>query len=110
MRGLDPFTNGFGACLVDVNSGGFSGSTALQASDFEAAATASGVASMSDPGAVLNWSEGTLNAAGLAAINLSGTTQFRVYFTLDDNDNNADDQAGFYSGDNATAANHPQSI
>jgi hypothetical protein len=110
VRGSDPFTSGFGQCLVDVQSGGFSGSTALQASDFEASATAVGAASLTAPAANGDWSEGVLNASGLAAINGSGTTQFRVYFQVDDNDNGADDQMGYYSGDNGTAANHPQLV
>jgi hypothetical protein len=29
---------------------------------------------------------GSLNAAGLAAVNKTGTTQLRVYFASDDND------------------------
>ena len=110
VRGSDPFTSGFGACLVDVQTGGFSGSTALQNSDFEASATAVGAASLTAPASNGDWSEGVLNAAGLAAINLSGTTQFRVYFTLDDNDDGGEDVMGYYSGDNGTAANRPQLV
>ena len=110
LRGLDPFTNGFGQCLVDVNNGGFSGSTALQASDFEAAATATAAASMSAPAADLDWSEGSLDAAGLLAINVSGTTQTRVYFQVDDNENGSDDLMGYYSSNNSVAANHPQLV
>ena len=110
VRGSDPFTSGFGQCLVDVQSGGFSGSTALQGSDFEAAATATAAATLTAPAANLDWSEGVLNASGLAAINASGTTQFRVYFEVDDNDDGSDNQMGYYSGDNSVAANHPQLV
>ena len=110
LRGENPFTSGFGQCLVDVNSGGFGGNTALQASDFEAPATAVAAASLTAPAADLDWSEGSLSAAGLAAINNSGTTQFRVYFQVDDNDDGNDDLMGYYSGDNGTAANHPQLV
>lgn len=109
-RGSDPFTSGFGDCRVDVMSGGFSGSTALQASDFEAVATASVATTLSAPAANGDWSEGTLNAAGLAAINTSGTTQLRIYFALDDNDDGGEDIMGYYSGDNSTAANRPQLV
>ncbi len=110
VRGSNPFTSGFGQCQVDVVSGGFSGSTALQASDFEAAATATAVATMSAPAANGDWSEGTFDAAGLAAINTSGTTQARVYFTVDDNDDGGDDHMGYYSGDNSVSSRHPQLV
>ena len=106
----NPFTSGFGQCLVDVNSGGFSGNTAIQAADFQAAATATAVAAMTAPASNGDWSEGALNAAGVAAVNVNGTTQFRVYFEVDDNDDGADDHMGYYSGDNSNAANHPQLV
>jgi hypothetical protein len=56
------------------------------------------------------FSEGSLNAAGLAAINKTGTTQLRVYFNLGDNDDGGNDYIGWYSGDNGTAANRPQLV
>ncbi|MEM1205981.1 MAG: DNRLRE domain-containing protein [Acidobacteriota bacterium] len=110
VRGSNPFTSGFGACLVDVNTGGFSGSTALQNSDFQAIATAAAAATLTTPAANGDWSEGVLDAAGRAAINSAGTTQFRVSFAVDDNDDGGDDHMGYYSGDNANAANHPQLV
>ncbi len=108
--GSNPFTSGYGQCLVDIQTGGFGGSTALAASDFEAAATAVAVASMSSPPANQTFSEGVLNAAGLSAINLNGTTQFRIAFELDDNDDGNNDHIGFFSGDNSTASRHPQLV
>ena len=51
-----------------------------------------------------------LDSSGLGAINTTGTTQFRVYFAVDDNDNGADDHMGYYSSDNSKAANHPQLV
>ncbi len=107
-QGTNPFSGGFGNCLIDVNSGGFSGSTALQNSDFEAAATAVGVAVMPDAPNQFDVSEGILNAAGLAAINVTGTTQVRIYFEIDDNDDGGNDNAGFYSGDNSDSGLHPE--
>ena len=65
---------------------------------------------MTAPASNGDWSEGVLDGAGRAAINTSGRTQFRVYFTVDDNDNGADDHMGYYSGDNSNAANHPQLV
>jgi hypothetical protein len=107
--GTNPFTT-HGSCVADIVTGGFGGSTAFAFSDWEAAATATNVATMSNPTANGSASTGTLNAAGRAAVNKTGTTQLRVYCTLDDNDNLAYDYIGFYPGENATAANKPQLI
>jgi hypothetical protein len=110
VAGTNPFTT-FGTCWVDVQSGsGFSGSTTLQTGDFQAAATAVQAASLTNAANNLDWSQGSLNAAGLAAINKTGTTQLRVYFNLDDNNNRSADYIGYYSGDNGTAANRPQLV
>ena len=109
LSGTNPFTT-HGTCWADVQSGGFSGSTALQSADFQAAATAVQAASLSSAASNGDWSEGGLNAAGLAAIDKAGTTQLRVYFALDDNDDRGNDYLGYYSGDNGTAANRPQLV
>ncbi len=63
---------------------------------------------MSNPASNGTASTGNLNAAGLAAINKTGTTQLRINFTLDDNDDNGYDYIGFYAGENATTSNKPQ--
>jgi choice-of-anchor B domain-containing protein len=110
VSGTNPFTT-HGTCWVDVQPGsGFSGSTALQTGDFQAAAAAVQSASLTNAAANGTWSEGSLNAAGLAAINKTGTTQLRVYFNLDDDDDTGNDFIGYYSGDNTTAANRPQLV
>jgi hypothetical protein len=106
VTGTNPFTT-HGTCQVDIVSGAYGGSTALVASDFEAASTATAVGSLSSPAANGSPSTAALNAAGLAAINKTGTTQLKFYFTLDDNDDGGNDYVGFYSGDNGTAANRP---
>jgi len=110
VAGTNPFTT-HGTCWVDVQSGsGFSGSTALQTGDFQAAATVVQAASLSNAATNGALSTGSLNAAGLAAINKTGTTQLRVYFALDDNNDKSADYIGYYSGDNGTAANRPQLV
>ncbi len=106
VTGTNPFTT-HGTCQVDIVSGAYGGSTALVASDFEAASTASAVGSLSSPAANGSPSTASLSAAGLAAINKTGRTQLKFFFTLDDNDDGGNDYVGFYSGDNATAANRP---
>ena len=112
-RGTVVGTNTFtthGTCRADIHSSGFGGSTTLAVGDFQAAATATNVATMSNPLADLDWSTGNLNAAGLAAISKTGTTQLRVYLTTDDNDDLSADYVGFFSGENATAANRPELV
>jgi choice-of-anchor B domain-containing protein len=106
--GSNPFTT-HGACLVDVKNGAFN-AAALETGDFQAAATALQAASLSNAATNGSWSEGALNAAGLAAINKLGTTQLRVYFALDDNDNGRNDYIGYHSGGSSTPANRPQLI
>ena len=93
-----------------MQTDGFSGSTTLQTGDFQAAATAAQAASLSNATSNGSWSEGSLSVAGLAAISKTGTTQLRVYFNLDDNDDTGNDYIGYYSGDNTTAANRPQLV
>jgi carboxypeptidase T len=109
LSGTSPFTT-HGTCWADVQTGGFSGSTTLQTGDFQAAATAVQAASLTNAASNGSWSEGSLNASGLAAIDKTGTTQLRVYFNLDDNDDGGNDYIGYYSGNNSTAANRPQLV
>jgi carboxypeptidase T len=110
LTGTNPFTT-YGTCWVDVQNGsGFSGSTTLQNGDFQAAATAVHAATLSNAASNGTWSTGSLNAAGIAAVNKTGTTQLRVYFNLDDNDDTGNDYLGYYSGENGTAGNRPQLV
>jgi hypothetical protein len=109
VSGTSPFTT-HGTCWADVQTGGFSGSTTLQTGDFQAAATAVQATSLSNATTNGAWSEGNLNAAGLAAISKTGTTQLRVYFNLDDNDDNGNDYIGYYSGESSTSGNRPQLV
>jgi hypothetical protein len=109
LSGTNPFTT-HGTCWVDVQPGtGFSSSTTLQAGDFQAAATVVQAASLTNAANNGDWSTGSLNAAGFAAINKTGTTQLRVYFNLDDNDDTGNDYMGYYSGE-AASANRPQLV
>ena len=109
VTGTNPFTT-HGACRVDAQTGGFSGSTSVQSSDFEASATALAVATMSNAASNGDWSEGDLDSAGIAAVDKTGTTQFRLYFDLDDNDDSGNDYMGYRSGDDGNPDNHPQLV
>ncbi|HVF58450.1 MAG TPA: Ig-like domain-containing protein [Thermoanaerobaculia bacterium] len=107
ISGTNPYTT-HGPCVADIVTGGFGGSTAFAFSDWQAAATATGVVTLSNPTVNGAASTGSLSAAGLSAINKTGTTQLRVYCTLGDNDDLAFDYIGFYPGETVTAANRPQ--
>jgi hypothetical protein len=109
LTGTSPFTT-HGTCWADVQAGGFSASTTLQTGDFQATATAVQAASLSNAASNGTWSVGNLNPSGLAAISKTGTTQLRVYFNLDDNDDNGNDYIGYYSGNSSTAGNRPQLV
>jgi hypothetical protein len=97
--GTNPFTT-HGNILVDVRRPYFDTAVDLQAADFQASAdrTAAGIME-SVPGAV--WYTAALDASAFSSINLAGTTQFRLRFALDDNDDNDQDYIKFYSGDAA---------
>ncbi len=93
-----------GDVYVDVQTGGFGASQALEKSDFEATATAPQAAQLTVDGVS---AFGDLDATGIAAINDSGVTQMRVYFEIDDDDDSSQDQLGFYSGDSSNANQRP---
>jgi hypothetical protein len=109
ISGSTPFTS-HGPCVADISNGGFGGSTAFAFSDWEAAATATSVVTLSAPASNGSASQGTLSAAGLGAVSKTATTQLRVYCTIGDNDDNGYDYIGFYPGETATQANRPQLI
>jgi hypothetical protein len=100
-----------GTLTVDVKNAntGWSDNAALQITDFEGPASASDVATLSYPATTNSWATGSLNATGLTKITktTASHTQYRIRFTADDDNDTADDYLGFYSGENATAANRP---
>lgn len=104
----------FGSILVDLApTGGFSGNTNLQTTDFQAGAAVYQVTTLNAPLSNGAWAEGTvpLTASVLANIDLSGTTQFRVYFSLDSDYDNTTDRLRFWSGNNSVnSTNRPQLI
>ncbi|MDX1999086.1 MAG: pre-peptidase C-terminal domain-containing protein [Thermoanaerobaculia bacterium] len=107
LSGTSPFTT-HTACVADISTGGFGGNAAFATADFQAAATATNVATLSAPASNGAASTGTLSATGRNAISKTAKTQFRLYCTLDDNDDLGFDYIGFYPGENATNANKPQ--
>lgn len=107
LTGTNPFTT-HGACQVDIRGGFFGTSSALANADFEAAATATAVGTLSNAASNGATSTATLSAAGLAAIDKTGTTQLKLYFVLDDNDDNGNDYIGYSGGEATNAANRPK--
>jgi hypothetical protein len=107
--GPNPFTT-HGACRVSMATGAFGGDPALTSGDFQAAATLNDVGTLSTPLANGDLSTAALTAAGIAAVDKTGTTQFRLAFDLDDDDDNFADRIRFGSGDNTTPANRPELV
>ena len=93
-----------------MQTGGFGGNPTLQSGDFQAAATAPAAGSLSNAASNGEWSVGSLDAAGRAAINRTGTTQMRVAFALDDNDSLSVDRIRYDSGDSTTPAFRPELV
>ncbi len=94
------------ACVADIKNGTF-GTAGLQSTDFQAAASLALVVTLSNPTSNGEISTGSLVSGGLTHVNKTGKTQFRVYYTLDDNDDFGADYLGFYPGE-TTAANRPK--
>jgi hypothetical protein len=107
--GVNPATT-HGALSVDVKSGFFGASAALENADFQGAATATGTCLMVPASAQGQWSVGTFDAAGRAAVNLAGTTQVRMQLALDDDDDAANDYLDHYGGESTVASTRPQLV
>ncbi len=93
--GSNPFVI-LGALRADLRKGSFS-APALQLADFWVTANKNNIATFSTT-PVSNWYSGIFSAVGRAYINRTGTTQFRIYFTTDDNDDLGADYVRFFSG------------
>lgn len=85
----------------------FNANSNLEAADFSAAETAAAVITLPVPLADGDLAAGNLTSAGLAVVNKTGRTQFRLYFETDDNNDVIADYLGFYSGDHANASKRP---
>lgn len=105
--GTDPFTI-LGGLLVDMRKPTF-GSVGLTVGDFQTVAGRAGVATFGTV-PVSNWYSAIINGSGRNYINKTGTTQFRLRFTTDDNDDGATDYMKFYSGNHANSAVWPMLV
>ena len=106
QTGGDPFA-ALGQLVADIGNPAFSGNPSLQSTDFQAAAGANSVAVFSGA-PVASWYSAALTQASLSKLNLTGNSQFRLRFTIDDNDNLANDRVNFISGN--ASANKPELV
>ncbi|MBN1449895.1 MAG: PD40 domain-containing protein [Anaerolineales bacterium] len=104
--GTDPFDT-HGNLLVEIGSPCFGNSCKLEASDFQA--SAQDVAGLLSSFSVDNWHSAALGVNAFLSIDLTGTTQFRLRFELDDNNDRGMDAIQFLSG-NAPVNDRPQLI
>jgi hypothetical protein len=105
--GTDPFGT-HGSLVLEIRSGPFGSSAALQAVDFSAAASPGALRDAFAP-LTSSWYAGQLSNANLLLINKAGVTQFRLLFSKDDNDDQGSEYMKFFSG-NSTDANKPELV
>ncbi len=113
VAGSDPFTTHLGIS-IDIRKGVFGnlgpfGIKALQGSDFQNPASLNSAGLISN-NPVSGWYVSTLNSAANPFVNLTGMTQLRLAFQLDDNDDLSDDYITFYSGNDSALSNRPQLV
>jgi len=105
LTGSNPFTTHQGL-LVDIRMPYFGTTLSLAAHDFQAIANKSAVGTFGTT-ASSGWYSVTLRNTAYPYINLTGTTQFRLRFKLDDDNDNAADYMMFFSGNYGTATDRP---
>jgi hypothetical protein len=103
VTGVSPFT--FGSLYVDMRNPSFGGSS-LELADFNFAAKKVKSA-VFNPNPVSGWFSARFNNGGRLYVNRTGVTQLRLYFSVDDNNNNIADFIRFFSG-NASADSRPK--
>lgn len=107
IEGSDPFDT-HGTLLSEIRKDTFSNNAILQTSDFSAEASRRSVLD-TFTALTSSWYATELRDSNLTLVNKAGTTQFRLSFSKDDNDNLKADYVKFYSG-NGLSSNQPQLI
>ncbi len=107
LVGTNPFIT-HGGLKADIRNPFFGTSDDLVVSDFQALASRLVVGTFNAT-PVYTWYRANLASAGYPFISLTGATQFRLRFAIDDNNNHVADHMRFYSG-NAAAAVRPQLV
>jgi hypothetical protein len=96
MVGTNPF-NTHGYLVVDIKSGAYRDNPALEKFDFHAVGSRGNVGRfIKTPSA--GWYRAPLRAASYPLVNLTGTTQFRLRFATDDDNDGTADYLNFYTG------------
>ncbi len=99
MSNPSPFST-LGNLLVDMAVPYFGSSSALEALDFQAVPTQTGVA-IFNAVPTGGWYSASLSPSSLSAINLTGLTQFRLEFETPTNSDGVSNYASFVSGNSS---------
>ena len=106
LSGTDPFTI-LGSLKIDLRKPAF-GNPLLELLDFNATAGKKNMGAF-NPVPVGSWYSANIKTPGRNYINRLGTTQVRLTFTIDDNDDGGADFMQFFSG-NAPSPSRPKLI
>ena len=98
---------GNGILKVDMQEGAYHDDPLLEKLDFHAVGSRGNVGRFIKTPAS-GWYRAPLREVAYLLLNLTGHTQFRLRFALDDDDDQADDCLQFYTGDAAVAADRPE--
>ena len=98
-----------GKLFVGMRTGYYHNNPLLERVDFHAPSSRNNVGRFIRVG-VDRWYRAPLRPVSYPLVNLTGHTQFRLYFEVDDNDDLSAEVLKFYSGDYPTAANRPELI
>jgi glucose/arabinose dehydrogenase len=99
ITGTNPFTT-HGQLVADIRSGAFNGHNALELADFASSASKNSVIKFSNT-PVNSWYSKGMNSLGFEYMNKIGITQFRLRFTIDDDNDAETDILRIFSGDGA---------
>ena len=104
LIGTNPFTTHL-KIAADIRQGPFSNDAALQLTDFQAVSNRNGAGFITSQSSAA-WHSTNLNITTNGFINLLGSTQLRLRFQTDDNNDLGEDYLKFFSG-NASPTNRP---
>lgn len=106
--GIDPFAS-LGLLRIDIRKPFFGSAAGLALADFNSAPGKTNIGSFANA-PVNNWyTRAWSTNTFFSHINMTGSTQFRLQFITDDNDNGVSDYLKFFSG-NAATTSRPQLI